>query len=69
MNYCPFGAEDCIYKEMLAYDPLHNINGCKYCFVFREFKERCTCTNCHDNKKCPAAFDPYNTNGDCLMMK
>ncbi len=28
-----------------------------------------TCQTCQDNDKCEYAFDPYNTQGDCLAMK
>lgn len=28
-----------------------------------------TCTYCMDQKKCDLAFDVYNTNFDCLLMK
>lgn len=28
-----------------------------------------TCDNCRDAPRCPYAFDPYNTDGDCLGSK
>lgn len=28
-----------------------------------------TCEECTDKRKCPFAFDAYNTNGDCLAIK
>jgi hypothetical protein len=28
-----------------------------------------TCADCKDADTCDFAFDPYNTNGDCLAMK
>lgn len=28
-----------------------------------------TCTKCDVRDKCLFAFDPYNTNGDCLATK
>lgn len=28
-----------------------------------------TCFSCSERDRCKFAFDPYNTNGDCLMMK
>lgn len=28
-----------------------------------------TCTDCGDKNTCNLAFDPYNTDGDCLAMK
>jgi len=31
--------------------------------------ERCTCHTCLSNKTCEFAYDPYNTDGDCLAMK
>ena len=30
-------------------------------------KEMTTCYNCPENKTCEYAWDPYNTNGDCLV--
>lgn len=27
------------------------------------------CANCKDAPVCPSAFDPYNTDGDCLEEK
>lgn len=32
-------------------------------------KEGTTCWNCVDNKTCKFAWDPYNTDGDCLADK
>jgi len=31
--------------------------------------ELITCETCRDNDGCEFAFDPYNTNGDCLESK
>lgn len=31
--------------------------------------DRYTCNDCPLNKKCSLAFDPYNTDGDCLLDK
>lgn len=28
-----------------------------------------TCENCAHNANCEFAFDPYNTDGDCLAIK
>ncbi len=28
-----------------------------------------TCDDCRDRRTCEWAFDPYNTNGDCLAEK
>jgi hypothetical protein len=28
-----------------------------------------TCDTCQDNDTCKFAFDPYNTEGDCLALK
>lgn len=28
-----------------------------------------TCETCEENDKCDFAFDPYNTEGDCLAIK
>jgi hypothetical protein len=28
-----------------------------------------TCRDCPEEEICPLAYDPYNTDGDCLMMK
>lgn len=28
-----------------------------------------TCVGCAEISTCPSRFDPYNTDGDCLMMK
>lgn len=28
-----------------------------------------TCDGCDARYSCPLVFDPYNTNGDCLMEK
>ena len=28
-----------------------------------------TCANCTSVDECPYAWDPYNTDGDCLAMK
>lgn len=30
---------------------------------------RLTCQDCLDNDNCDYAFDPYNTDGDCLAIK
>ena len=30
---------------------------------------RCTCSGCPFKDKCPYAYDLYNKDGDCLMMK
>ena len=32
-------------------------------------KESTTCWNCAEKDTCEFAFDPYNTDGDCLMDK
>ena len=32
-------------------------------------KESTTCWTCPDKEDCEFAFDPYNTDGDCLMDK
>lgn len=32
-------------------------------------RDRITCTNCEVNDNCEYAFDPYNTDGDCLALK
>lgn len=29
----------------------------------------CTCAECPEVKTCKCAWDPYNTNGDCLAGK
>ena len=29
----------------------------------------CTCVECPANDHCESAFDPYNTDGDCLEAK
>jgi len=31
--------------------------------------EDLTCHTCKDKHDCPYAYDPYNTNGDCLAIK
>jgi len=62
MSYCPFTGDDCRHVNVLQYD-------CRNCICFLNFKLKCTCIDCPDNSRCPAAFDPYNTNGDCLMSK
>ena len=31
--------------------------------------KKLTCESCDDINQCEYANDPYNTNGDCLMMK
>ena len=28
-----------------------------------------TCDKCELRSKCPFAYDPYNTDGDCLLTK
>ena len=32
-------------------------------------KGECTCVYCKDYHTCNFAFDPYNTEGDCLLIK
>lgn len=32
-------------------------------------KDTMTCNGCKGVEKCPFAWDPYNTDGDCLAMK
>lgn len=34
-----------------------------------EFKRTTTCHACDRREDCDYAFDPYNTNGDCLGLK
>lgn len=29
----------------------------------------CTCYDCEDRMLCQYAYDPYNSNGDCLAVK
>jgi hypothetical protein len=29
----------------------------------------CTCSECNDNEYCKYVFDPYNSYGDCLIVK
>lgn len=41
----------------------YHLTGC-----VRENKY-CTCDYCEDSDTCEFAFDPYNTNGDCLAIK
>lgn len=62
MSYCPFTGDDCIHVHVLQYD-------CKVCDCYIIWKNRCTCNECEDQLRCPVAFDLYNTDGDCLMMK
>ena len=31
--------------------------------------DKFTCDDCEDKNRCTLAFDLYNTDGDCLMMK
>lgn len=28
-----------------------------------------TCDRCDEKHTCPCSYDPYNSDGDCLMMK
>lgn len=38
--------------------------------IARELSElKLTCEDCGDKEICDCAFDPYNTNGDCLAIK
>ncbi len=38
--------------------------------LFKQEPEKLlTCYTCNRVKECEFAFDPYNTNGDCLYMK
>lgn len=62
MNYCPYLCDDCKFKTMTLPD-------CKVCDYYIIWKNRCTCNECEDQNGCPVAFDLYNTDGDCLMMK
>ena len=32
-------------------------------------REALTCNKCPDVEECPYAWDPYNTDGDCLADK
>lgn len=32
-------------------------------------KDDLTCNDCPNKKTCPFAFDPFNTDGDCLALK
>ncbi len=45
-------------------------NECFLCHGTGKFnKLDFTCGKCVSEKDCPYAFDPYNTNGDCLAVK
>lgn len=35
----------------------------------RRIPDKFTCDMCVDAARCSLAFDPYNTNGDCLASK
>ncbi len=34
-----------------------------------DVEQHFTCDDCKDKRKCPFAFDAYNTGGDCLAVK
>lgn len=38
-------------------------------FTSEDFKKTTTCWDCPDKDDCFCAFDPYNTDGDCLASK
>jgi hypothetical protein len=40
-----------------------------YCVDLEIRKEDLTCFYCRDCDTCPCAWDTYNTDGDCLMLK
>lgn len=37
--------------------------------AFEVDPKQTTCFNCDEREKCPYAFDPYNTDGECLASK
>jgi hypothetical protein len=41
----------------------------EYAARYEVGKQDTTCWNCSDNGTCPWAWDPYNTDGDCLADK
>ena len=46
------------------------INFCFICHGTGTFNElNYTCGKCVSKEDCPYAWDPYNTNGDCIAMK
>lgn len=47
--------------EKIVMGTLHDPNG-EPIFAY-------TCSRCPQVAQCPVAFDPYNTNGDCLAIK
>lgn len=36
---------------------------------FKPDDPNCTCTDCPLKDRCAYAYDPYNTDGDCLLGK
>lgn len=36
---------------------------------YAPFLQLCTCWGCKEKDTCRSAWDPYNTNGDCLEAK
>ena len=58
-------------KVIITYEPIHVIM--KKPIEVREAKkpdvDNLTCYKCGDVDRCPYAFDPYNTDGDCLAIK
>lgn len=41
---------------------------CKW-YRSEAFRKTTTCYDCDRREDCDYAFDPYNTNGDCLGLK
>ena len=54
--------KEIVYKE-------RDGNICPDCGEILVDIEDCTCYTCLSNKTCEWAFDPYNSNGDCLATK
>lgn len=55
-------AEPCLNDELKDKQSIMN-------FIRRIIEDGMTCDNCRDNDTCKMAYDGYNMDGDCIMMK
>lgn len=58
-------------KELYSWYGYKNIVGpiCKDCLAALPEVSNLTCSTCTDKNTCQYAFDPYNTDGECLAIK
>ena len=40
-----------------------------YFLLYHKDISTCTCASCEGNTECEFGYDPYNSDGDCLMDK